>query len=103
MMQITNSGDIKRIMVEPTTKKEAFKKFEYYWYTTEWEDLELAKIEYYLKNYSKIPIPPDFRKESVRKRFFEAVREELCQFKPDDLNPVEHSLKTHLLQISVKS
>ncbi len=59
-------------------KRDVFAMFEAYWKKTEWEYLKLDKIQYYLKNYSKTPIPSDFKKESVGKRFFNAVKKELC-------------------------
>nr|WAI00007.1 MAG: hypothetical protein OI720_00245 [Candidatus Methanoperedens sp.] len=59
-------------------KRDVFDKFQAYWDETEWEELELAKIEYFLKNYSKIPIPQNYNNESVGTKFFKAVKAELC-------------------------
>lgn len=59
-------------------KRDVFDKFQAYWDKNEWEDLELTKIEYYLKNYSKIPIPQDYKNKSVGTKFFKAIKTELC-------------------------
>jgi uncharacterized CHY-type Zn-finger protein len=76
-------------------KREVFAMFKSYWDRTEWEDLELAKIEYYLKNYSKTPISPDFRNKTVGTKFFKAVKAELCP----DCDEMKKDLELKYIQL----
>lgn len=73
-----NMSEITVKAVPPGLEAEdVFNMFKQWWNTTEWTQVSRDKIQYYLANYSKVPIPANVNTEAVGTEYFNAVRKEL--------------------------